>query len=319
MSGSYRGVIFAFGLILCGAQPPKEQQHGTTRTQQSSNPPAPSYAPYPGYNPDPCYQSQDHDAADLCAQWRASIAAEKAAHETRRSTNWSIVATFLSFIAVIGLIVTIRQTYGALGEARRGNRLNLMQERRSRREGREAAASQERALQIAEKNADAAERAVSETQRIGEAQVRCYLNVSKCYMSYKGHQWLIGCKVENTGRSPAIMAEWEPTLVTYIIDKGGIRYSVATTLGGTLHYDIPVSGERDLAARIIEEPLNENEIQRLSGGLEVFFQLTAKVKCLDVFDRQVEHEAIFLLTLNSIPDIDQFFDLTRGTKVVIAT
>jgi hypothetical protein len=138
-------------------------------------------------------------------------------------------------------------------------------------------------------------------------------------MSYKGHQWLIGCKVENTGRSPAIMAEWEPTLVTYIIDKGGIRYSVATTLGGTLHYDIPVSGERDLAARIIEEPLNENEIQRLSGGLEVFFQLTAKVKCLDVFDRQVEHEAIFLLTLNSIPDIDQFFDLTRGTKVVIAT
>ena len=92
----YRLFVLALGLILCGAQPPKEQTQGKPSAHETEQPASKPYAPYPGYNPDPCYQAKDHDTADLCAQWRAAIAAEKAAKEAGRSTDWSIFATFLS-------------------------------------------------------------------------------------------------------------------------------------------------------------------------------------------------------------------------------
>lgn len=123
--GRYRGVILAFGwLILCGAQPPKEQPKSGGSAQQTAPAPEPAAPPsptpsggpsgnftaYPGYNPDPCYHAKDHDAADLCAQWRAAIAAEKAAHEARRATNWSIVATFLSALSLAAVAWALKLT-----------------------------------------------------------------------------------------------------------------------------------------------------------------------------------------------------------------
>ena len=93
--------------------------------------------------------TDDHDAADLCAQWRATIAAEKAVGEAGLATKVAIIGTALSLATVLGLIVSVYQTRGALGEARRGNRLNLAIERRARRAARQAAIDQERALEIA--------------------------------------------------------------------------------------------------------------------------------------------------------------------------
>lgn len=108
--GRYWGVILAFGwLILCGAQPPKEQPKSANGSQPTAPAVVAPFVPYPGYNPDPCYYAQGHDAADLCAQWRAAVAAEKAAHEARRAGNWSVVATLLSALAIGGLFVTIYQ------------------------------------------------------------------------------------------------------------------------------------------------------------------------------------------------------------------
>lgn len=110
MLGSYRGIIVAIaGLALSGAQPPQEQAKSSARTEQAK-PTTPAYAPYPGYDPDPCYHAKDHDAADLCAQWRAAIAAEKAAHEARRSSNWSIVATLLSALSLGAVAWALRLT-----------------------------------------------------------------------------------------------------------------------------------------------------------------------------------------------------------------
>ena len=133
MLRGYRLYVLALGLILAGAQQPSKSTQGAGGTYQAQVSPGasaaptettqPPYRPYPDYNPDPCYQAKNHDSADLCAQWRAAIAAEKAAHESRRATNWGIAATFLSFATLFGLIVTILQTQGALGEARKGNRI----------------------------------------------------------------------------------------------------------------------------------------------------------------------------------------------------
>ena len=92
--------FIAAGLVLCGAKPPQEQPNGQANTQPTEQAAAQAYTPYSGYNPDPCYQAKNHDTADLCAQWRASVAAEKTAHEARRATNWTIVATLLSAMSL---------------------------------------------------------------------------------------------------------------------------------------------------------------------------------------------------------------------------
>ena len=118
MSRGYRLFVLALGLILCGAKPPKEQAKSKPTAQPTQQAAAGSYAPYSGYNPDSCYQAKDHDAADLCAQWRASIAAEKAAHEARRATDWAIVATFLSALSIAAVAWALKLTVDSNGIAK---------------------------------------------------------------------------------------------------------------------------------------------------------------------------------------------------------
>lgn len=129
MPRGYRCVILAVvgWLTLCGAQPPKEQAQSrdsaakATPTAQTPSSPAQflaidkgdNFTAYSGYNPDPCYKAKNHDAADLCAQWRAAIAAEKAAHEARRAGNWSIVATLLNAGGLIAVVVALLLTRSA--------------------------------------------------------------------------------------------------------------------------------------------------------------------------------------------------------------
>lgn len=135
--GHWRYVLAAFGwLILCGAQPPQKQTSGPASTQQAApmpNPwpapiptalpkPPPKFAPYPGFDPDPCYKAQDYDAANLCAQWRSAVAAEKAALEARRSSNWSIVAAFLSAISLTAVAAALYLTVESNGIFRNGQR-----------------------------------------------------------------------------------------------------------------------------------------------------------------------------------------------------
>lgn len=101
MLRGYRGIFVALaGLALCGANPPSEQAQSNNGTEKASpTPPTPTYTPYPQYKAGPCYYAKDHDSADLCAQWRAAIAAEKAAHEARRANSWAIVTTLLSALS----------------------------------------------------------------------------------------------------------------------------------------------------------------------------------------------------------------------------
>ena len=217
MLRGYRSIILAFaGLILTAAQQPTKQPQTTERQSQESNSTndgaAPSEAAQPPYRPyadrysDTCYNAQNHDTADLCAQWRAAIAAEKAAKEARIATIAAIVGTVLSLATVIGLIVTIWQTNGALGEARRGNRLNLAFERRSRKEARKATEDQERALEIAERNAEAAAGLVRVSEDTAKRQLRAYVKFTMPQDNLSleiGQKIVIKVKMINCGLTPA--------------------------------------------------------------------------------------------------------------------
>lgn len=216
-NGIYRGIIVAIAglILLAGAQQPTKQNEATKRQQEAENPTAKTapppetpklpYRPYGNRYSDACYNAKDHDSADLCAQWRAAIATEKAAREARIATIASVIATILSAIGVGGLIYTLWQTHGALDEARRGNRLNLQFEKRARRQAREAACETKRALDIAERNADAAAAQVKVAHDVAERQLRPYLYVEKVEpVALDPMSNIISIPIRNFGKTPAI-------------------------------------------------------------------------------------------------------------------
>jgi hypothetical protein len=220
LRGYRRIIIAAVGwLTLAAAQQPAEHKNSnqsgaqTTKTAKSSLPPAEAssvnevdnFTAYPGYNPDPCYRAKSHDKADLCAQWRAAIAAEKSAHEARRATNWSVAATFLSFIAVVGLIVTLWQTSGALGEARRGNILAMRENARATRRAAASARETVQALDAAVRSADAADKHVQIAEQSAQAQIRAYIVAERVFFSVMPTEKFICIEViiKNAGLTPA--------------------------------------------------------------------------------------------------------------------
>lgn len=122
MPRGYRYItLAAFGwLVLSGAHPPQRTAPSAkTEPQQAPSPsPSPSptanpYLPYPDKYAERCYDASDHDAADLCAQWRAAIAAEKAAEATTFANLISGAGALLSFISVVLVVITLRQTRNA--------------------------------------------------------------------------------------------------------------------------------------------------------------------------------------------------------------
>ena len=127
MLRSYRLFVVALGLALTGAAPPNEKPIGQTAAQQvkPSAPPTPDYSPYPDKQAKGCYNAKNHDAADLCAQWRAAIAAEKSA-SIGFWGNWiSAIGGLLSFASVVLVVFALKQTERSLGEAKEANTIAI--------------------------------------------------------------------------------------------------------------------------------------------------------------------------------------------------
>lgn len=91
------------------------------------------FTPYAGYDPDPCYKSGDHEAADLCAQWRAALAAERSADQAERALYIAIVSAILSAMGLIGILLSLRQTDRSLREAKNANAIALETSKRELR------------------------------------------------------------------------------------------------------------------------------------------------------------------------------------------
>ncbi|MBY0520989.1 MAG: hypothetical protein K2P79_11255, partial [Sphingomonas sp.] len=112
-------------LALVGASPQHKQpesaqaQKQVTKATRAQS----DYAPYPDVNAKGCYQAKDHDTADLCAQWRAAIAAEKAA-DSAWFANWiGGASAILTFASVVLVIAALRQTERSLSQARDANQI----------------------------------------------------------------------------------------------------------------------------------------------------------------------------------------------------
>jgi hypothetical protein len=118
-------------LILAGATPPHEKRPASNTATQVQPPPAPisEYAPYPHPDSHKCYQSKNHDSADLCAQWRAAVAAEEAAY----SAWWGNIvgggAALLTLISLGFIFYALRQTERSLKQTREANEIARLSNR----------------------------------------------------------------------------------------------------------------------------------------------------------------------------------------------
>ena len=141
MSGGDRRFILAVGLglvsvwsafigaygaaVLGGWQPQKssDQSYYAEGPDGSDTSTLNTFATYGDLEKSACYSAKNHDTADLCAQWRAALAAEKAASAARDAVTWTIISTLLNSIGLGALIVTIAQGRKALKRARQANKI----------------------------------------------------------------------------------------------------------------------------------------------------------------------------------------------------
>lgn len=72
-----------------------------------------NYAAYPEVYAHSCYASENHDSADLCAQWRAALAAEKATDVSETSMLVAIIGTVLSVLSTIFVVIALVKTQEA--------------------------------------------------------------------------------------------------------------------------------------------------------------------------------------------------------------
>lgn len=115
--------VIAIGLVWStnapGDPPPKQAVDAKTQHEvksPDSGPATKESAERPDYHQDACYDAEAHDSADLCAQWRAALAAEKAAHYADRANLIGLIGIVLSFIGTVLVVV-------ALSAARTANRI----------------------------------------------------------------------------------------------------------------------------------------------------------------------------------------------------
>jgi hypothetical protein len=123
---------YCYALLIDG----REQQAGEQAQRDDRPDPRDSsttatFAAYPDLKKGACYQANNHDTADLCAQWRAAFAAEQAARTAEQSLSLNIVGMLLSGIGLGALLITIGQGRTALRRARKANRIS---ERTARRD-----------------------------------------------------------------------------------------------------------------------------------------------------------------------------------------
>lgn len=175
MRGAYRSIALGIlGWLLLASVDPGHDGHFVAKSSAmnaqnvnsspSETPAAAPYTPYPRVNDPHCYEASDHDAADLCAQWRAAIAAERAANGAGLA-NWiGATSAVLSFISTVLVLIALAQT-------RTANKFSQMEYDASREEAKTARLQTIDAIKISRKQQE-------ESYRIAQFQSRPYVSLS---------------------------------------------------------------------------------------------------------------------------------------------
>lgn len=161
---------------------------------------------------------------------------------------------------------------------------------------------------------EATEKASAETRRIGEAQIRAYVDIRAATVTFlrmtegvallDDVQPLVRITAKNTGQSPARNFVWQPT-VHYLSfsDPIGNRYR---RLGGNWRaiagVGIPVGEEHSAGAMVTDMLLLRFLRENSPVTNALLLRVRIEFEYEDVFDRRITDEAYFMGTAAKIPD-----------------
>lgn len=130
-----------------------------------------AYLPYPDKYDERCYYAPNHDSADLCAQWRAVVATERAASAANSGNYIGSAGAVLSFISIVLVLI-------ALGQTRNANRLSKKQFETARDDAIESAVYMATALAQGQRSADAASSQSKIAAQMFAADFRPWISVT---------------------------------------------------------------------------------------------------------------------------------------------
>jgi hypothetical protein len=185
MPRGYRCIVLAVvGLLTLAASPTRPESKN--EQAQASQPVAASFpdgaltpqrVDESGGEARPCRKGEDDRSSSLCADWKAADAAAD-------SVLWAERTFYLGLGGLVIGLLTLGAATAAAAYARRA------------------------AVQT-ERGARAAEDAVAETRRIGEAQTRCYVKIGSASVEMtRAGVFTINIAVMNSGQSPALEFRW---------------------------------------------------------------------------------------------------------------
>jgi hypothetical protein len=238
-------------------------------------PPEPPFKAFPDMLADDCYRDAAHDRADLCAQWRAALAAERAAKNSA-TANW--LAGLSVLVGIVGFVALIRN-------------LKLMRE--TNRLSREANR--------------AAEKAREDNREIGEAQARCYLALEdvRAHVGDDGRPRL-AVVLRNSGASPALDLRLAATLCYTQGEPPAARRGTRSEVDG-IKVSIAPGATMNLPHFEIDFPISAHERARLlTGSGELLLDVELEVSATDVFKKPV---SVTCAAQGVIADLDTWSEL----------
>jgi len=273
--------VLIFGMAMqAEAKPSATGRAKATPAAVASPQPAPSPEPPFVAHRDPldarCYRETDHDRADLCAQWRAALAAESAAWNSHQANIIAMVSTAVGLFGIIGLLITLRLTRTANALSRRA--------------------------------AEAAEKTMLDSRQIGEAQSRCYLSIEavRAYISEADGRPRLLVSIRNSGASPALETTWMASMGYTPTGSEGTRRDeprsadlIRAAIAPGRVFDVPA-----VELNFPIEPAERAHVLRDGEWLQLSARLS--VTANDVFGKSVVTEDFFT---GAIHDLDVWFAL----------
>jgi hypothetical protein len=240
-NGIYRSIIFAVaGLILIGAGG-KPTPRADTKQAQAAQPEASkadntdliaSITDRSESKDQGCKQGQDDRQSDLCAQWKAADATNDAARS-------SATQTFIGWIGLLLGGITMGAAIAAALYARRAavateKTVNIAQD---------AAAGAESALNIANRNADAAVHLADQTEQNGKRQLRAYMSIKSFTLEDTDRdddKFFLNMEITNNGVTPAYLDKIV-CVVRWAYEGGDTKIlEIDTTINTNSHKDISI-------------------------------------------------------------------------------
>ncbi|MBA2921079.1 hypothetical protein GON01_09380 [Sphingomonas sp. MAH-20] len=213
----------------------------------------------------PCKPGENNRGSDLCAQWKAADAAADSALWTERTFYLAIIGTLIGGLTLAAAFAAAKFARDAAIETRRG--------------------------------ASAAEQAIEEARRIGEAQTKAYLSISSLGARWTDGGVVFRTIVQNSGQSPALAAQ----VMLKIVDGDGVAHRVLPEHD----HHIPAQSSTELANCYFLHPT----VHEWAGIIVI-----AKVSYADVFERIDGIEDRFA-DLTKDWDRSEFTELTKAMHV----